>query len=91
MFITFEGFFSQRRGSGKDRALIFHQISRPSGLLVSTVSNEVVLSKTVGVVLQKVKLGIVVACGSLKLCERGGDRPCRTRGGITGAVALELG
>ena len=63
---------------------------RTRNLLIGTVFNEVILSKTVDVALHEVELGVIVACSSLKLCERGGDRSCRSGGGITSAVALKL-
>ena len=90
VFIAFEGFFSQRKRSTDDGTLVFRRMAEPSGLLISAVFNEIVLPKTVGVTLHKIELGIVVACSSLKLCERGGDRPRCSGGGIPSAVALEL-
>jgi len=91
VLIALEGLLSRRRRSREDGTLIFRRISEPSGLLISTVFDEVVLSKTVSVTLHKVELRVIVACGGLKLCKRGNDRPCCSGGGITGAVALELG
>ena len=70
--------------------MIFRQTSEPSGLLISAVFDEIILPKTMGATLQIVELGVIVACGSLKLCEPGGDRPCCSGGGVTSAVALEL-
>ena len=90
VLIAFEGFFPQRKRSREDRTLVFRQTFESGGLLINAVFDEVVLPKTIGVTLHKVELGVVVACGSLKLCERGGDRPCCSGGGVTSAVALEL-
>jgi len=71
--------------------LIFRQVSEPSDLLVSTVFNEVILSKTVCVTLHEVEVSVIVACGSLKFCVHGGYPPCCSGGGVTSAVALKLG
>jgi len=90
VFIASEGFFSQRKRSTDDGTLVFRRTVESSGLLVSAVFNEIVLPKAVGITLHKVELGIVVVCGSLKLCEGGGDGLCCSGGGIPSAVALEL-
>ena len=62
---------------------------KPSGLLISTVFYELVLSETVRVTLDKIQYGIVETSGSLKLCE-GSDHPCRSEGGKVGPVTLRL-